>query len=181
MIYYKSFELKNGEKCSLRSGGPGDAEAVLANFIKTHGESDFLTTYPDECTFTLEQEANYIERKLLSERETEIIADIGGKIVGTAGVDAIGRAEKVRHRASFGISVEKAYWGLGIGRAMTLACIECARKAGYLQLELEVVAANERAVELYKSLGFIEYGRNPLGFNSRENGMQELIGMRLEL
>lgn len=181
MIFYKSVELKNGEKCLLRSAGAPEAEAVLATFIRTHGESDFLTTYPDECTFTVEQEANYLERKLASEREVEIMADIGGKIVGTAGIDAVGKAEKLRHRASFGVGIEKAYWGLGVGRAMTLACIECARQAGYRQLELEVVSANDRAIALYKSCGFIEYGRNPLGFNSRENGMQEIIAMRLEL
>ena len=33
--------------------------------------------------------------------------------------------------------------GIGIGRALTEACIECARAAGYVQLELEAVAENE--------------------------------------
>jgi ribosomal protein S18 acetylase RimI-like enzyme len=73
------------------------------------------------------------------------------------------------------------YWGLGIGRAMTEACIECAKQAGYAQLELDVVAGNTNAVVLYESVGFIEYGRNPMGFNSRLTGMQELVLMRLEL
>lgn len=48
----------------------------------------------------------------------------------------------VRHRAEFGISIAQEYWGLGIGRALMDACIECARKAGYVQLELNVVANN---------------------------------------
>ena len=80
----------------------------------------------------------------------------------------------MRHRASFGISVEKASWGLGIGRALTQACIECARAAGYSQLELDVVSANETAVSLYKSTGFVEYGRNPKGFRTRSGQWQEL-------
>ena len=29
----------------------------------------------------------------------------------------------------YGISVDKAYWGLGIGRALTEGCIECAKTA----------------------------------------------------
>ena len=37
------------------------------------------------------------------------------------------------------------------------------------------------AVALYQSLGFVEYGLNPRGFNSRTTGYQELIDMRLEL
>ena len=64
---------------------------------------------------------------------------------------------------------------------MTEACIRCAREAGYTQLELTVVADNERAVALYEKAGFVEYGRNPRGFRSRTAGFQELVFMRLEL
>ena len=101
--------------------------------------------------------------------------------MGTAGIEAVGRKYKVRHRAEFGISVDKACWGLGIGRALTEACIECAKSAGYAQLELEVVAENTTAISLYRSVGFTEYGRNPRGFRSRVTGWQELVLMRLEL
>ena len=100
--------------------------------------------------------------------------------MGTAGIGCVGRREKTRHRAEFGISVDKAYWGLGIGRALTEACIECAKKAGYAQLELEVVAENRSAIGLYESEGFVEYGRNPKGFRSRLTGWQEVVLMRLE-
>ena len=86
-----------------------------------------------------------------------------------------------RHRADFGISVDKAYWGLGIGRALTRACIACAKEAGYAQIELEVVAGNAAAMALYQSEGFVEYGRNPKGFLNRNLGLQELVLMRLEL
>ena len=110
-----------------------------------------------------------------------LLAEVGGEIAGTAGINSLGAAEKTRHRASFGISITRAWWGLGIGRALTEACIECARKAGYLQMELEVVADNSRALALYKSAGFVEYGRNPKGFLSRNSGWQENVLMRLEL
>ena len=104
-----------------------------------------------------------------------------GKVVGTAGITAVGDNYKVKHRAEFGISILENYWGLGIGRALTEACIECARKAGYIQLELDVVADNKRAITLYKRAGFQEYGRNPKGFQSRLTGFQELVLMGLEL
>lgn len=55
------------------------------------------------------------------------------------------------------------------------------RQAGYLQLELEVVADNARAIALYKKLGFVEYGRNPRGFRKRNGDYQELVYMRVEL
>ena len=68
-----------------------------------------------------------------------------------------------------------------MGKALTEACIRCAREAGYDQLELNVVAENERALSLYRSLGFKEFGRNPRGFNSRLSGYQELVYMLLRL
>ena len=87
----------------------------------------------------------------------------------------------VYKRQVFGIAITKEFWGLGIGKYLMEACIECAREAGYLQLELEVVAENERAVEMYRRAGFIEYGRNPKAFRLRTGEYQELIDMRLEL
>ncbi len=181
MEYHKIIQLKDGRACCLRNGTANDAAAVLANFILTHGQTDFLTTYPEECTLTVEEESRYLQARAESAREIEILAEVDGEVAGTAGVDAISRREKLLHRANFGISVDRRFWGLGIGRALLEACIECARKAGYEQLELEAVAANERAVALYKKAGFTEFGRNPKGFRSRLSGYQELVNMRLEL
>jgi len=181
MKYSKTVFLKDGRPCIVRNGTEQDAQGVWDNFVLTHGETEFLTTYPEEVTFTLEQEKNYLKQKEESERDAALLAEVNGVIAGTAGINGFRAAEKTKHRVSFGISVAKAWWGLGIGRALTEACIECARTAGYRQMELEVVTDNYRAMELYKSVGFVEYGRNPKGFLSRNSGWQENVLMRLEL
>ena len=181
MQYSRTITLKDGRTCVIRNGTEQEAEAVLGTFILTHGQTDYLMTYPEETTFTVEQEKEYLKKKTDSAREVELVAEVGGAIAGTAGIDSIGKAEKTKHRASFGIGVDRAWWGLGIGRALTEACIECARAAGYTQLELEVVAANTRALRLYRSVGFVEYGRNPRGFRLRSGVWQELMLMLLEL
>ena len=181
MKYNQTIQLKDGRTCCLRSGTAADGQAVFENFNLTHGQTDFLLTYPDENSFDAEQEGRFLEKKAGSENEVEIIAVVDGAVVGTAGIEAVGAKYKLRHRAEFGVSVDAAYWGLGVGRALTQACIECARAAGYAQLELTVVAENERAVALYRRAGFVEFGRNPRGFRSRTAGEQELVYMRLEL
>lgn len=181
MIYNKVITLKNGMECRLRNGTESDGQAVLDVFNLTHGETDYLLSYPDENSFTAEQESQFLKEKTESKNEIEIVAEVNGKIAGTAGIDAIGSSCKVRHRAEFGINIAKEFWKMGIGRALTEACIECAKNAGYTQLELDVVAENDRAVEMYKKFGFVEFGRNPKGFNSRISGFQELVYMRLEL
>lgn len=181
MEYRQTVTLKDGRQCTLRSGTPEDAQAVLENFILTHRETDWLSSLPEEISLTPEKEADYLKTRWESEDEIEIVAEVEGRVAGTAGIDRIGKMRKIRHRAGFGISIAREYWGLGIGGALTDACIACARRAGYAQLELEAVAGNDRALALYRSRGFTEYGRNPRGFRSPASGWQELVLMRLEL
>lgn len=168
-------------ECCLRNGAAADGQAVFDNFNLTHGETDYLLTYPDENTFNVMQESQFLKEKAESKNEIQIVAVVDNVVVGTAGIEAIGTKYKVRHRAEFGISVAKEFWGLGIGQALTTACIACARAAGYIQLELNAVAENTRAISMYEKNGFVEYGRNPKGFNSRMTGFQEVVYMRLEL
>lgn len=181
MKYNKTITLKDGRTCCLRNGEEKDSAAVLANFNLTHEETDYLFSYPDENDLDEAKEAEFLKGMEESENEIEIIAVIDGEVAGTAGFHSMGSKYKVRHRADFGIAIVKEYWGLGIGKALTEACIQCAREAGYTQLELEVVAENEGAVAMYERAGFVEFGRNPRGFNSRHTGYQEVISMRLEL
>ena len=181
MKYHKTIKIKDGRACVLRNGAEPDGQALLELFLLTHAQTDWLLTYPDEVTFTVEQEEQFLREKAESENEIEILAELDGKLIGSAGVFAVRKAEKTRHRAGFGISVDKAYWGLGVGRALTEACIECAKTAGYLQMELEAVAENASALALYESVGFVEYGRNPRGFRSRVSGWQPLVLMLLDL
>lgn len=181
MTYDKEITLKDGRGCILRNGTEQDGQALLDFFLLAHEQTDNLLAYPDETRMTAEQEAAFLKERMESTDGIEILAEIGGVVVGSAGIGCVGKREKTRHRAEFGISVDKAYWGLGIGRALTEACIECAKAAGYAQLELEVVADNLSAIRLYESVGFTEYGRNPKGFLSRYTGWQELVHMRLEL
>ena len=181
MQYHKSITLKDGRTSTLRNGTEQDGQALLDVFIMTHAQTDFLVDYPDEITMTVEQEIQFLKEKAESENEIQILAEMEGSVVGSAGIWCIRNKEKIRHRAGFGVSVDEAYWSLGIGRALTEACIDCAKAAGYRQLELDVLADNANALALYRSLGFVEYGRNPRGINLRTSGYHELVLMRLEL
>lgn len=173
--------MKNQKRCLLRNCEAKDAKAVYDDFNLTHKQTDFLLAYADENSFTVDQEREFLRQKEESRNEIQIGALVDEKLVGMAGIESVGEKDKVKHRAELGISIEKDFWQLGIGRALMEACIECAKQAGYTQVELEVVAENQSAISLYKSIGFVEYGRNPMGFRSRMSGWQELILMRLEL
>lgn len=181
MLYNDIIRLKNGKECLLRNAEGTDAEGFLDYFIKAHGETDYLTTYPDETGRDLSEMSARLSAAAKSACDIELLAVVDGRIAGSAGINMIRSRDKTKHRAEFGISILRDYWELGIGNALTAACIECAKKAGFLQLELDVVDKNESAIRLYRKHGFIEYGRNPRGFRTREGNWQELVLMRLEL
>lgn len=181
MITYKAIQLKDGRECILRNGEPEDAIDFMKYFTDSHAETEFLTTYPDETEHNEQMVAAHLRGRKDSSHDIEIVAIVEGKLIGSAGIDMIRDRDKTRHRAEFGITVMKDYWGLGIGNELTAMCVEAAKEAGYLQLELDVVADNEAAQNLYKKQGFIEYGRNPRGFKTRAGKWQELVLMRLEL
>ena len=69
---------------------------------------------------------------------------------------------KIRHRANVAIALLKEYWGLGIGTKMFEAMLDAARaNPDLMQVELEVVEGNDRAMALYKKMGFEVYGVRP--------------------
>ena len=181
MRYARAVELKGGLELLVRNAVASDARALRDIMQRTHAETDYLLSYPDEQGADDEQEARSLAETERSDNEVELVAVLGGRIVGSAGIAAVGSRRKVVHRARFGISILKEHWGLGIGRVLMESCIACACRAGYAQLGLEVVADNQRAVSLYRRAGFEEYGRNPRGYRSAAAGYQELVHMRLEL
>ena len=180
MRYAKTVLLAGGQELLVRNAVASDARTLRDVMQCTHAETDHLLSYPDEQRADDEQEARSLAETERSDNEVELVV-VDGQIVGSAGVTVVGGRRKVAHRARFGISMLQEYWGMGIGRALMEASVDCARRAGYAQLELEVVADNERALSLYRRTGFEEYGRNPRGYRSAAAGYQELVHMRLEL
>ena len=126
MEYCETVRLKDGRICILRNGTKADGEAALSVFYHTREQTDYLLSYQDECTKTAEEEGAFLEQQTESPNAVELLAEVDGKVVGLAGITCVGTREKVRHRADFGIGIDRAYWGLGIGRALTEACIACA-------------------------------------------------------
>lgn len=181
MEFKQVIVLKNGEEALIRNATEEDGEAVLSVFKKTHLETDYLLTYPQEMAFTVEKEAAFLSKKQADAGSVELLLVYRGMIIATSGVDPLGFKMKIAHRCEMGISVLQEFWGLGAGKALVQACIECARAAGYLQMELSVVRDNERAVGLYKKMGFVEIGLNERGFRKQDGTYQALITMALPL
>lgn len=160
----KEILLKNGTSCILKSPGPKDAAAILELMRKTSEETNYMARYADEINMPLQQEEEFLSSNLKSQKDLMVCAVINGEIVANSGINPIGAMERYSHRASFGISTYKAYWGLGIGSHLLEAIMAGSRDMGYEQLELEVVCDNQRGMALYKKFGFEIYGTREHSF-----------------
>ncbi|MDD5934837.1 MAG: GNAT family N-acetyltransferase [Clostridiales bacterium] len=181
MIYYNKLQLKNGDICTLKSPTRNDAAQVLQHMILTSEETDNMLRYPEEFQRPVEAQANFLSQFEASDNAIMIAAFLNGNIVANGSIQPVANVQKCRHRAEFGISIQKKYWGLGIGSSILSAIMEEAKQAGYERIELEVVSTNERAIALYEKFGFHTYGTNPKAFKCKDGTYQDLILMAYEL
>ena len=154
MLYKeKEIKLKNGKTAILKSAAPDMAAEMLRYLKVTSGETPFLLRTPEECTMTLEEEQAFLQSMLDSENDVMLLCIVGGEIAGSCQLTRKTR-RKNRHRGSIGIGLYQKYWGLGIGTAMLEAMTAIAAGWGLMQLELEVIEGNARAMALYRKMGF---------------------------
>lgn len=177
----KSITLKNGENALIRSPKQNDAEQLLYHIIKTSDETDFMSRYGEEITFTVEQEEAFIKNIQESSKDMMICVEIDGKVIANAGFGPVSSFLRNKHRATFGICVQKEYWNMGIGSILMPPIIEAAKKMGYELLELEVIAGNERAIHLYEKYGFQTYGKRMHAFKYKDGTYADEYLMMLNL
>lgn len=76
------------------------------------------------------------------------------------------------HVANASYMTSPNHTGQGIGKAMALFSIEEAKRLGFLSIQFNlVVKSNERAIGLWRKLGFQIVGEIPDAFNHRQLGL----------
>ncbi|MEY8311794.1 GNAT family N-acetyltransferase [Oscillospiraceae bacterium 42-9] len=154
--------LKNGISLTIRPPVPEDAQGMVELFRAADEESPFLIRNPGEFDFTVEQESALIKTMEENPDLQWYTAFCQGRLVGQSSAGLVnGRWQRCRHRAQVGFVVLKAFWGLGIGGRLMENCLAWCREHGVEQVELDVVAGNQRALDMYKSFGFEVVGLRP--------------------
>lgn len=103
----KEIELKNGTKCILRSPDEYDAEKMIEYLKMTSGETHFMVRYPEEINITKDKESELIKKNLDSDTDIMIAAFVNNELAGNAGISCVRNHIKLKHRATFGISIKK--------------------------------------------------------------------------
>lgn len=150
----------NEHELLLRNAKEEDAKMLLEFLKTTCEETKFLAKEPEEITLTLDEERQFINNQNSSKSNLMLLGFLDGEYVGNCSF--MGRTHcRYQHRVSMGIALYQRYTGMGIGKAMIEKLLAIAKEKGIEQMELEVVADNERAISLYKKMGFEIYGTFP--------------------
>lgn len=149
----KEIKLKDGRTALLRSPLASDAEAALEYMKITAAETPFLLRTPEEITLTPEDEARFLSRFSANPNSVMILCFVDGVLAGNCQIDRKTKL-KNRHRGTVAIALKQKFWGLGIGTALFEEMIAIAENWGLMQLELEVIEGNDRAMGLYRKMGF---------------------------
>lgn len=152
--YKNEYTLKNGKKLIVRTPNIEDAEKLISLMKVLDSETRFLAREPGEFQFTIEQEQQFLENLLKNDRGIFLIAEIEEELIGTCSVAGIMNQKRFLHRAGMGIAIKKDYWSMGVGRKLMTESIAWCKANGIEQLELDVVANNERAIAMYRDFGF---------------------------
>jgi len=114
------------------------------------------------------------------DKET-FVAEEAGRILGTYYIRA-NQAGGGGHVCNCGYMTAPEAAGRGVARAMHEHSLARARERGFRAMQFNfVVAANERAVRLWQSLGFETVGRLPGAFEHPEHGFVDALVMYREL
>lgn len=108
---------------------------------------------------------------------TSFVAEIDGRVVGISKLIP-NRCDLGGHVANASFMVHPSAAGRGVGHALGVHCLREARAQGYDAMQFNfVVSTNERAVELWKKLGFGIVGTLPRAFRHGALGLVDAYVM----
>ena len=131
-----------------------DAEKFLDLRKQLDTETRFMMLEPGERQTTPEEQREMIEKWLAQKNNIVLVGeDEDGRLVGFL-TAAGGTYRRNRHNVYIVIGVLEAYTGQGVGTRLFESMEERARSLGLHRMELTVLTHNDRAVALYRKMGF---------------------------
>lgn len=160
----KKGKSTNGTSFTIRYPKATDVVGVWKYINKLSKEKTYIRFQGEEIP--LEDEEKYVKeclKKISENKSVVLFLIVDNKIHGICGVDLHDKTEN--HIASLGLSVDRSVRGQGLGKELLEVIIEEAKKKlkGLHIIKLDVKHPNTIAINLYKQLGFEQYGHLPHG------------------
>ena len=160
------FSTRDGRTVTLRPFTSSDVDALLRfanSIVREKKENRDLGIAAFDKRLTRGLEKKFLRATLASVRKrsgVSIAAFAGRTLVGECMVR--GREPNdLKHTGLLGIVILSEYRGVGLGETLMLEVLREAKRIGIWLVELEVMAINKGAIQLYEKLGFRKVGTVP--------------------
>ena len=145
---------RDGREFLIRPAASADAPALVSLRDAVAAEGDLIAAAPGERS-VIEEELSLSTLVRFGGLPLTLVVD--GEVAGQLLVSR--RAERFHsHIGEVAIIVSNHCRGQGLGRRLLETAIDWARAVGLSKLSLSVFTSNERAIGLYRSLGFEDEG-----------------------
>ena len=142
----------------IREATKDDAKQIIQHTKKIMNKSEFMVMLPEELNQDPTKEQKQREQQI-QDGGLILVAEDKEKIIGLLSL----RAEKIKrlkHIAIMSLDIQEEYCNQGIGTKLLSYMIDWTKKNSQIEkICLHVLASNERAIHVYKKIGFIEEGR----------------------
>ncbi|RBP04464.1 GNAT family N-acetyltransferase [Rossellomorea aquimaris] len=151
---------KDNAEYKIRNVRVDDAEILLEIERSVISEGEYFIVVAEELEKKpVQEEKERIQRRLDNDKETLIVAEVNGVVVGSIEFRSQ-TTKRLSHTGSVSMSISKNYRDMGIGKALLKALLDWAEENPLIEkVSLGVLSTNQRAISLYKQMGFLEEGR----------------------
>ena len=150
----KKFVSKSGANIFIRSATETDAKLILSLARSVIEEEVYQLTSAAEFKMTIEAEEKWIRSHLENPNHLLLVATFNDEVVGILDFSN-GHRQRIAHTGEFGMSVAKEMRDQGVGSFLLGALFEWATNNKNIEkINLSVHNNNERAIALYKKMGF---------------------------
>jgi ribosomal protein S18 acetylase RimI-like enzyme len=158
----------------IRKAHAADAAAILDIILPTIREGG---TYALDNAMA---DSDALAYWTSAEKET-FVAEDGGLVVGTYYLKA-NQAGGGQHVCNCGFMTKASATGRGVAKNMCQHALAHAKAQGYKAMQFNfVVSTNDRAIQLWQSMGFEIVGRLPLAFLHPHKGYVDALVMYQQL
>ncbi|HHT7187284.1 TPA: N-acetyltransferase family protein [Bacillus cereus] len=138
-----------------------DAESIMdirKEIILSKTTTKFFIMSPNKIPNDIDAEREKI-RKSNEKGNLSIVYEVDGEVVGFLAFNRY-ELDRLRHAGTMGMGIKEAYCNQGIGTKLIEFLIRWAKgQEGLEKICLGVVSINDRAIKVYKRMGFVEEGR----------------------
>lgn len=151
----REYTTKDCHSFLVRPSMTGDASRIIAAINAVCAERIYLLT---ECYVPTLPWEKVLHTPLECPDHLLLVPQMGGQVIGWCRVFPNLFSSKVQHVGEVGIGLLRPFREVGIGAALTEYAIEWTRLQRLEKLTVSTFSTNQRAINLFKKVGFATTG-----------------------